>query len=83
MTLHLYADKVWQEMKRDHSGEWGMDINKWDWVPGVGVISMLEYYEATHKPEILAFLLAWVMQNKNQTEGKMVINSIAPYAIFR
>ncbi|MCL6457494.1 MAG: glycoside hydrolase family 88 protein [Gorillibacterium sp.] len=69
-------------MKQDHLGEWGMDINKWDWVPGVGVIAMLEYYDATKNPEILTYLVEWVKQNKHQAEGKRVINSIAPYAIF-
>ncbi|WNR45670.1 glycoside hydrolase family 88/105 protein [Paenibacillus roseipurpureus] len=77
-----YGDKVWQEMIKDHTGEWGMDINHWDWVPGVGVIAMLEYYEATRRPEVLAYLQDWVARNKAKAAGKTVINSSAPYAIF-
>lgn len=81
-TYAIKAIKVWQEMIKDHSGEWGMDIHHWDWVPGVGVIAMLGYYEATRKPEVLAYLQAWVKQNSVKAKGMKVINSIAPYAIF-
>jgi unsaturated rhamnogalacturonyl hydrolase len=81
-TYLVNAEKVWQEMIKDHSGEWGMDIHHWDWVPGVGVIAMLEYYEATHNPEVLAYLQSWVLQNIEKAKGTKVINSIAPYAIF-
>ncbi|CAN7317541.1 glycoside hydrolase family 88 protein [Paenibacillus sp. LjRoot153] len=81
-TSANHAYKVWQEMIKDHSGEWGMDIHHWDWVPGVGVIAMLEYYEATRNPEVLAYLLEWVKHNSEKAKGTKVINSIAPYAIF-
>ncbi|MDR6554915.1 glycoside hydrolase family 88 protein [Paenibacillus qinlingensis] len=76
------ANKVWQEMIKDHSGEWGMDIHHWDWVPGVGVIAMLEYYEATRHSEVMAYLQEWVKLNSEKAKGTKVINSIAPYAIF-
>lgn len=74
--------KVWQEMIKDRTGEWGTDIQHWDWVPGVGVIAMLEYYESTRQPEVLAYLQDWVKNNEEKAKGKTVINSIAPYAIF-
>lgn len=77
-----YAEKVWQEMIKDHTGEWGMDIHHWDWVPGVGVIAMLEYYEVTRQPEVLAYLQEWVKCNEEKAREKSVINSMAPYAIF-
>ncbi|UKS30872.1 glycoside hydrolase family 88 protein [Paenibacillus sp. HWE-109] len=82
MTLEKIADNVWKEMIKDHQGEWGMDIHHWDWVPGVGVISMLAYYEAAQKPEVMDYLLTWVEQNKEKAKGNKVINSIAPFAIF-
>jgi unsaturated rhamnogalacturonyl hydrolase len=80
--MQMVAEKVWKKMKEDHSGQWGMDIHQWDWVPGVGVIAILEYYESTRKPEVLAYLEHWVSQNKAKAEGILTINSIAPYAIF-
>lgn len=81
-TYLVNAEKVWQEMIKDHTGEWGMDIHHWDWVPGVGVIAMLEYYKSTHKPEVLDYLKSWVEQNVEKAKGTKVINSIAPFAIF-
>lgn len=59
-----------------------MDIDHWDWVPGVGVISLLEYGTATGKEEVTDYLLHWVNRNKQKAEGARVINSLAPYALF-
>ncbi|MBW7457943.1 glycoside hydrolase family 88 protein, partial [Paenibacillus sepulcri] len=80
--MRQYGDLIWKQMKKDHSGEWGMDIQQWDWVPGVGVIALMEYYEAVQDPEILAYLVNWVANNKDKAEGTRAINSIAPYAVF-
>jgi unsaturated rhamnogalacturonyl hydrolase len=82
LTIANTAQQIWQQMIRDHSGNWGMDIGHWDWVPGVGLIAMLEYYEATGNPEVLSYLQGWVEQNKEKAKGTKVINSIAPFAIF-
>ncbi|MFD0717461.1 glycoside hydrolase family 105 protein [Paenibacillus sp. GCM10027626] len=80
------ADQVWQQMKTDHSGNWGMDIHQWDWVPGVGVIAMLEYgmqlQQAEGRTDVLDYLQQWVKQNEGKAAAARVINGIAPYAIF-
>lgn len=76
------AEAVYQKMLEDHTGNWGMDINHWDWVPGVGVISILEYYEQRGKKEILQHLTDWANQNLHKAENQKVINSMAPFAIF-
>ncbi|MNH92233.1 Unsaturated rhamnogalacturonyl hydrolase YesR [compost metagenome] len=81
-TFEEIAEQIWMEMKKDHTGEWGMDIHLWDWVPGVGVIAMLDYYESTQKTEVIQYLEEWVTANRAKSEGGKVINSIAPYAIF-
>lgn len=59
-----------------------MDIHHWDWVPGVGVIALLEYYKATRDEQVIVYLQAWVKQNEAKAKHKLVINSIAPYATF-
>jgi len=82
MTLQKTAERVWQQMVQDHSANWGMDINKWDWVPGVGVIALLEYAQAAGKPEIEEYLTSWVERNHALAAKEPVINAIAPYAIF-
>lgn len=81
-NLKATAIKVQQEMVRDHSGNWGMDIDKWDWVPGVGVVALLEFGEKTDAAEVGSYLLEWVKRNKEQAAPEPVINAVAPYAIF-
>ncbi|RIE05141.1 glycosyl hydrolase [Cohnella faecalis] len=69
-------------MTKDHAGEWGMDIDQWDWVPGVGVIATLEYGEAVGRPEAMSYLERWIARNKEKAGQAKVINAIAPFAIF-
>ncbi len=65
-----------------HQGNWGMDIDHWDWVPGVGVISLLEYGAVSGQGKVVDYLLQWVNRNKHKAEGVKVINSLAPFALF-
>lgn len=76
------AGKVYKYMLKDHSGNWGMDIHHWDWVPGVGVVSMLEYGQQAQDRSVLDWLINWTRTNLDQSEQKKVINSMAPFAIF-
>ncbi|MEK4518975.1 glycoside hydrolase family 88 protein [Paenibacillus sp. FSL H8-0122] len=82
-ALEQKLERIWEYMRSErHQGDWAMDIDHWDWVPGVGVISLLEYGTATGKDEVTDYLLQWVGRNKQQAEGVLVINSLAPYALF-
>lgn len=81
-TLKQKAESVYQQMLKDHTGNWGMDINHWDWVPGVAVISILEYYEQCQNKKIIQQLTDWANQNMHKAEEQKVINSMAPFAIF-
>ncbi|THF78768.1 glycoside hydrolase family 88/105 protein [Cohnella fermenti] len=76
------AQRVYERLNQGTDGEWGMDRNAWDWVPGVGVISQLAYYERNGSPEIIADLRRWVAANRHRAGAVNVINSMAPYAIF-
>ncbi|CAG7643762.1 Unsaturated rhamnogalacturonyl hydrolase YesR [Paenibacillus solanacearum] len=64
------------------SEAWGMDIHRWDWTPGVGLISILHSYEATEDADTLRYLEQWVERNREKAALAKVINSMAPYAIF-
>jgi unsaturated rhamnogalacturonyl hydrolase len=81
-TLKHAANCVYTHMLEDHSGNWGMDIRHWDWVPGVGVISILENYEQSGRADMMEQLVAWTRDNLHQSEKLKVINSMAPFAIF-
>jgi unsaturated rhamnogalacturonyl hydrolase len=81
-TVKKTADRVYRYMLQDHSGSWGMDLNHWDWVPGVGVIAMLSYYELTGEAEALPELIRWSQNNLHLAEQVKVINAMAPYTVF-
>ncbi|MEK8128190.1 glycoside hydrolase family 88 protein [Paenibacillus filicis] len=81
-ALKQTADRIYAYMLDDHTGNWGLDIGHWDWVPGVGVIAILSYYEKLEQPEVLDRLVRWTADNLHQAERQKVINSMAPFAIF-
>ena len=76
------AERVYRYMLLDHSGSWGMDLNHWDWVPGVGVIAMHAYYERTGKAETMPELIKWSQSNLHLAGKVNVINAMAPYTVF-
>ncbi|WP_256701659.1 glycoside hydrolase family 105 protein [Paenibacillus sp. P3E] len=76
-------DRLFQYMISEaHRGDWGMDIDHWDWVPGVGVISLMEYATVGGQEKVIEYLLQWVNRNKHKADGVKVINALAPFAIF-
>lgn len=81
-VLKRHAESVYSKMIADHGSDWGLNLDYWDWVPGVGVISILEYYEQSGKEEVLQYLVQWVQHNRSKADQVKVINSMAPYAIF-
>jgi unsaturated rhamnogalacturonyl hydrolase len=81
-TVKHASERVYQYMLQDHTGNWGMDIEHWDWVPGVGVISILEYYKSSGSEAVINQLIKWAKSNIHKSEQVKVINSIAPFAIF-
>lgn len=81
-TLEHAASKVYSYMLLEHSGNWGMDMAHWDWVPGVGAASILEYYQQDGGDEIISRLSEWALVHLHQSGHAKVINSMAPFAIF-
>lgn len=76
------AELIYRYMTAGVYREWGMDIHHWDWVPGVGVISILEYGKMTKQESVIRYLIEWVESNLPEGNSAKVINSMAPYAIF-
>ncbi|WP_168120105.1 glycoside hydrolase family 88 protein [Paenibacillus sp. HB172176] len=94
-TLERLASRVFDYMVADHSAltddksgmdchgsDWGMDINKWDWNPGVGVIAISHYYGASKQPEAIAFLTRWIEANREKALKFQHVNNMAPFTIF-
>lgn len=59
---------------------WGMDINHFDWVPGVGLYGFYKAYEATRKTYILDFIMKWTKDHLQEAYQKKTVNSTAPMA---
>ncbi|WP_227011730.1 glycoside hydrolase family 88/105 protein [Paenibacillus lutimineralis] len=80
--LKELAEHVFHRMIDAPADDWGMNIENWDWVPGVGVISILEYGQLAGDATAIEYLRRWTERNKHKSEQVKVINSMAPYAIF-
>jgi len=80
--LMTISQLVYDYMIEDHSGNWGMDINEWDWVPGTGVIAIEYYGRQADNPAALQYVRSWVEHNRDKAGKVKVINSMAPFAIY-
>ncbi len=63
--------------------DWAMNVHRWDWNPGVAIITAMEYFKETDHREVLHDILSWTRQNERPFLGEsMVINSVAPFAVY-
>ena len=80
-----FGDKNQAERQNDVDADppvWGLDINKWDWSPGVGVNSIAAYYDASRDPAALNFLVSWVKKNRHLARKFQHVNVMTPFGIF-
>ncbi|MFD1957729.1 glycoside hydrolase family 88 protein [Paenibacillus thailandensis] len=76
------AGRVAARIMRGQPGDWGMDIESWDWNPGVGIIALMDYYERSERQDVLDFTIRWEARNRSQADSRKVINGMAPYAVY-
>ena len=94
-ALAAAAEKIFHYSILEHSGatdqvvgvdvdpvSWGLNYNRWDWNPGVGVTSISAYYDACHKSQVQQFLVDWVARNKHLARKFQHVNVMTPFAIF-
>lgn len=79
--LNRKEEMIHKLTKRTMQGgdDWCMDIDKWDWNPGVGLYGIVCAYEKIKKYEYLSFLTEWVEKNWRLKEENHTINSTAPF----
>ncbi|WP_223067626.1 glycoside hydrolase family 88/105 protein [Paenibacillus caui] len=78
-TLHRLFTYMTNE---DGERDWGMDIEQWDWVPGVGLISIMEYGTTLKKQTAVHYVQEWVRRNEPKAGRMKVINAMAPFAVY-
>jgi len=89
------AERVYRYMIAEHSGSsnllnefdvdsvaWGMNINDWEWNPGVGVTAISAYYDFCKRQEVLDYLTDWIQRNKHKAIKFQHVNKMVPFAIF-
>ncbi|GAA4848896.1 glycoside hydrolase family 105 protein [Paenibacillus vulneris] len=76
------AASVYAFMISGKSADTRMKMDLWDWIPGVGVISILRYYEKTGHNELLRYLTDWAIRNGDKSRLHRTVNSTAPYTIL-
>ncbi len=93
--LRATAERVYQFMIAEHTGSsdlinpfdvnsvaWGMDINDWEWNPGVGVNAISAYYDFCQRPDVLNYLIAWIERNKHKAIKFQHVNKLVPFGIY-
>ena len=55
-----------------------MNIDAWDWVPGVGLYGLFKGYEITRNETILNFLINWTDTHLEKAYELKTVNSTAP-----
>ncbi|MEG2670131.1 MAG: glycoside hydrolase family 88 protein, partial [Oscillospiraceae bacterium] len=58
--------------------DWAMNIEKFDWIPGVGLYGIFNAYRATGEEKYLEFLNEWANRHLQEAYTKKTINSTAP-----
>ncbi len=80
--IRAAAASVYNRMTTDGSGDWGMAIDCWDWVPGVGLIAIMYYGEQLEQTEAVQYVHHWMKRNERLAGGELVINAVAPYTVL-
>lgn len=78
----VYLDRLYAYMTSSPKGSWGMGFDHWDWVPGVGLIAMMDYGVTMKRKDVISYVKDWVERNKQLAGTMKVINSTAPFAVF-
>lgn len=70
--------KIADRIVDGHDTEWNMDIEHFDWVPGVGLYGIWQAYRYTGDARYIAFLNGWAGRHLQEAYAQKTVNSIAP-----
>lgn len=72
--LELVADRILHA----GSSRWEMDIDHFDWVPGVGLYGLYRAWQVTGEERYFEFLLSWTEKHLQEAFLQKTVNSSAP-----
>ena len=70
--------KITERIIKGNDTDWAMDINRFDWCPGVGLYGILNAYKATNENMYLDFLISWADKHLQEAYLQKTVNSTAP-----
>ena len=73
-----YIKKLADRMTDYSDSDWAMNINHFDWVPGVGLFGIYNAYEETKDKKYLDFLISWADAHIDEAYDMQTVNSTAP-----
>lgn len=76
------AERVYRYMTAGRYEEWGTDIEHWDWVPGVGLIAIMEYGTGRENESAIRYVEQWVERNRGKAASAKTVNAMAPFAVY-
>lgn len=81
METKKYKDLMLRIVDRvvdGHDKDWAMDIEHFDWVPGVGLYGIFQVWIETNERKYLEFLEKWMAQHLAEAYIQKTVNSTAP-----
>ena len=70
--------RIADRMVSDSDEDWNMNIESFDWVPGVGLYGIYWAYKKTKDRKYFNFLREWAARHLGEAYKKITVNSIAP-----
>ena len=70
--------KIADRMTDGNDTCWAMNIESFDWVPGVGLYGIFNAYKKTGDKKYFDFLTGWAKRHLNEAYNKITVNSAAP-----
>lgn len=72
------VERITDRMIKGHDTCWEMDIEHFDWGPGVGLLGIMRAYQVTGKEEYLEYLIRWADRHLREASVRRTVNSAAP-----
>lgn len=70
--------KIADRVINGHDTEWNMNIESFDWVPGVGLYGIYQAYKKTGEKRYFDFLTEWISRHLQDAYKQITVNSVAP-----
>lgn len=79
MTKYDYIiRKITERTINGNDRDWAMNIEAFDWVPGVGLFGVYKAYKAIGCREWLDYLIGWTQRHLKEADKQHTVNSTAP-----